>query len=365
VGHPAVSTPAASVRPVRTSSGGVTAVSSARSSSAAAAESAGGAACTAVCGRSAAPQAGQNAQSGEAAAPQLGQREVLVTEARERPARLCRRPCGDHKNVSPRVHSAVDVVTRAEDRRAWRVAVTREEPDAGPLTQALTAEGLRAEPCPVLVEGPPEDAEPLRRAVAELASYDWLICASARAARSLGETQALPAWPPSLRTAAVGSATAAALAELGATVSVVGDSSGAEGLWRAMASLDAWPGRRVLVLTTPGGRTTLLDALRAAGAETDVVEAYRMTPRPADQIRRDWARAAADAVVLASPRTAATLAGAVGIDALRRLEAIVAIGDTTARAVTGLGLACDVAPEATFGSAARTLARRWSREATS
>ena len=90
-----------------------------------------------------------------------------------------------------------------------------------------------------------------------------------------------------------------------------------------------------------------------------------MTPRPADHIRRDWAQAAADAVVLASPRTAATLAGAIGIDALRRLRAIVAIGGTTARELADLGLGCDVAPEATFASAARTLARRWSGEAVS
>jgi uroporphyrinogen-III synthase len=113
----------------------------------------------------------------------------------------------------------------------------------------------------------------------------------------------------------------------------------------------------VLLLTTPGGRTTLVEHLGAAGARVDVVEAYRMVPRDPAEIRRDWAAGGAEALVLASPRAALGLIEAIGGDALKRLRAVVVIGETTASALRPFGIACDVAPDAAFESVADTVAR--------
>jgi uroporphyrinogen-III synthase len=110
------------------------------------------------------------------------------------------------------------------------------------------------------------------------------------------------------------------------------------------------------VLTTPGGRTTLVDALRAAGAAVEVVEAYAMAPRAAGDIRQDWARAGADAVVLASPRAAATLIAAIGRETVAGLRAVVAIGPTTAGELAAQGVACVIPERAAFESVAATLA---------
>jgi uroporphyrinogen III methyltransferase/synthase len=246
--------------------------------------------------------------------------------------------------------------------RAWRVAITRDEPEAGPLAEALRRHGLVPSACPVLKEAPPADPGRLAEAVAHLDQYAWVICASARAVEALGRGRSTP-WPRTIQAAAVGAPTAAALERLGAQAPVVPPVAGSAPLWEVLSPLDQWPGRRVLLLTTPGGRTTLTEHLGAAGARVDVVEAYRMVPRDPAEIRRDWAASGAEALVLASPRAALGLIEAIGGDALKRLRAVVVIGETTAGVLQPFGIGYDVAPDAAFESVADTVARRLSDRA--
>ena len=237
------------------------------------------------------------------------------------------------------------------------VAVTRAEDETGPLGSALRARGLVPVACPLLVEVGLDDETPLREAAARLASYDWLVVASTRSVDALRTTMDRRPWPHGLRSAAVGPATAAALSAVGATPRpIVAGTAGAAALWDTLSTLDTWAGRRVLVLTTPGGRPTLIDALRAADAHVDAVDAYRMEARPAERIRDDWSRAAPDAAVLASPRSAAALVAAIGRDGVARLHAVVAIGQTTAARLAELGVPCLVSPDASFEAAAEVLA---------
>lgn len=232
----------------------------------------------------------------------------------------------------------------------------REEDENGPLAEALRQRGLVPAPCPVLVEGLPTDPRRLAGAAARLLEYDWVICASARAVDALGRVIRGP-WPESTRVAAVGPATASALVRLGVVKApFVAPRAGAEGLWDALRTHEPWTGRRVLVLTTPGGRTTLADGLREAGARVEEVEAYRMEPRSAVEIQQAWAAAAPDALAIGSPRAVTTLVDAIGVDEIRRVAAIAAIGETTGRALGDLGLTAHVAPDASFESVADTLA---------
>ncbi len=219
----------------------------------------------------------------------------------------------------------------------WRVAVTRDEDREGPLARALAAHGFVPVPCPVLVETPPADTAALAAAARDLDRVDWVIVASARAVHALTRLRQGP-WPAGLSTAAVGEGTARALGAAGVTrPPVVGAGDGAGALWAVLGTTARWSGMRVLVPTTPGGRTDLADHLRAAGADVTTVEAYRMTARPPAAIVADWARGAPEAVVVASARTAETLAAAVGVAALRALP-VVAIGTTTAAALDRLGV---------------------------
>jgi uroporphyrinogen-III synthase len=237
------------------------------------------------------------------------------------------------------------------------VAVARDEGGTGPLAEALSRRGLLPVACPVMIETAPADPNLLLSAAHQLDQYAWVICASVRSVEALGRAMAAP-WPAGVRTAAVGPATAAALELLGATPPpVAAPFAGADALWEALSPMDAWPDRRVLVLTTPGGRTTLIDGLRAAGANVSAVDAYRMVPRPPGDIRRDWVAAAPDALVLASPRAGEVLVDAVGKDALARLRAVVAIGATTAQVLAAHGLPCEVPERASFDAVADAVAR--------
>lgn len=240
------------------------------------------------------------------------------------------------------------------------MAVVREEGEHGPLAAALRERGLVPAACPVLVEGLPADPRVLAGAGARLLAYDWVICASARAVEALGRVIRGP-WPEATRVAAVGPATASALVRLGVVhPPFVASQAGAEGLWDALRAHQAWHGRRVLVLTTPGGRTTIADGLRDAGAQVEEVEAYRMEPRPAAAIRESWAIASPDALAIGSPRAVTILTEAIGVDVVSRLAAVVAIGRTTARTLRELGIAAEVPPLTSFEAVADTLARLYS-----
>jgi len=237
----------------------------------------------------------------------------------------------------------------------WTVAVTRDEPPEGPLHQALRAEGARPVACAVTEARPPADPRPLARAASNLESYAWMICASARAVAAVVEARSGP-WPRGLRTAAVGAVTARALVEAGADpLPVVASESGSEALTRVLLTLDAWPGRRVLLPRAQDGRRDLGERLRAEGALVDEIEAYRMLPRPDSGILEAWTRAKPDAAVIASPQAAAALVRVLGAGTLLELQAVIAIGATTAAALSEHGIAATIPENPSFSDIARRL----------
>lgn len=239
--------------------------------------------------------------------------------------------------------------------RRLKVAVTRDEPEDGALSTALRDLDFDPVRCIVMEDHPPTDVAALKAAADSLDRFDWVICSSARAVKALVGARSGP-WPSSVRTAAVGSLTADALVGAGATPKpLVGDGEGAESLWTSL-SRQQWKGRRVLLPTVPGGRRLLGQALRAAGAIVEEIDAYRMLPRSADRILADWTSAHPDAVVIASPSVATALVEAIGASQLSALEAVIAIGPTTSASLTASGVRHHVSPRADFLEVARCLA---------
>ena len=228
----------------------------------------------------------------------------------------------------------------------------RDDAAAGRAVAALAAAGFDAAPFPVLREGPAPDPAALAAAAIALDRYHWVVCASARAVRALRVARG-GAWPPAVRTAAVGPATAAALLDAGAvSVPVVAATPGAEALWTVLMGQDRWPGRRVLLPTVAGGLRILRDRMEAAGAAVDEVEAYSMTPYPPDELRARWLALGPEAAVFASPSAVRLAAQALGRPALAGLRVVVAIGPTTASALADLGVSHSVPP----GTAAQDVA---------
>jgi uroporphyrinogen-III synthase len=151
---------------------------------------------------------------------------------------------------------------------------------------------LGAEPVevPVLEILPPANFEPLDLALRKLDSYDWIIFTSANVVRALEERAATLgvalARCASLQVAAVGSATAKAASDAGFTVDFVPESYVAESLVEGL--LGKVEGQRILLARAAVARDVIPEALRAAGALVDVVDAYRnaMPKAAPEQLRR-------------------------------------------------------------------------------
>ena len=214
-----------------------------------------------------------------------------------------------------------------------RVALTR--PDAGELGDRLVARGVTVVHVPLIeIADPLDGGAALRRALARLDSFDWLVVTSANGARRAGPAAAAH---PQVRLAAVGPATAAALAAAaGREVDLVPSLAQAEGLLAAFPRQPA----RVLLAQADLARPVLADGLGAMGHVVESVTAYRTavrTPTP-DEVAR---LREVDAVVLASGSAASAWAG---IDP-QPPAVVVALGPVTAAAATARGVRVDhVAP---------------------
>lgn len=234
------------------------------------------------------------------------------------------------------------------------VVVTRAEPPGGPLTRALEALGLQVLHWAAVSIVPTDTAE-LARALAHESPFDWIVLTSLHGAEAI--MQLWPTPPGGAHVAAVGPATAAALRERGWPVDLSCEEGGAEGLLRAFASVNL-RGRRILHPASSRALPTLGEGLTRMGAEVVRLEAYRTVPGSTLDIeacRAAIAREGVAAVTFASPSAVIELESALGAAHLRRLldtTPAVAIGPTTARALSDRGCAPIVAEPHTLGGLA-------------
>ncbi len=158
-----------------------------------------------------------------------------------------------------------------------RILVTRAAHQAGKLSDGLRALGAEAVEVPVLEIRPPEDFAALDVALRGLDGYDWVIFTSANTVRALVQRASAIgvelSVPPEARIAAVGEATAEAVRRAGLPVAFVPKNYVAESLIEGLSG--EWAGKRVLLARAAVARDVIPEALRAAGAAVDVVDAYR------------------------------------------------------------------------------------------
>ncbi|MCY3805757.1 MAG: uroporphyrinogen-III synthase [bacterium] len=183
-----------------------------------------------------------------------------------------------------------------------RILVVR--PAAQGLASAEMLRAAGAEPVlvPLIELLPPRDGgAALAGAVGCLARYDWLVVTSANGATRLAAALGDQELPPTLRVAAIGPATAAALAEAGATVSLLPEQFVAEALVEVFPRRDVHDGAgRALVVRAEVARDVVPVGLRAKGWSVDVVAAYRAEPRVLAASERA-AAAGCDTVIFTSP----------------------------------------------------------------
>jgi uroporphyrinogen-III synthase len=221
-----------------------------------------------------------------------------------------------------------------------RVVVTRATHQGEGLLQAFRAAGATAEPLPLLEVIPPADPRPLERAATELGLYDWLILTSTNAVDAFLPL-ACGALPSRLKVAAVGAATAAALAEYGVLPDWTGGND-AEELLAALAP-HVTRRRRVLLPQAADARPTLAEGLNQAGAEAVTVVAYdkRLPPEAPDRARELFAAAPLGWVTFTSPRIVRHFVELFGKDWERRRPELqaVSIGRVTSAELARHGVA--------------------------
>ncbi|MFI5361247.1 MAG: uroporphyrinogen-III synthase [Elusimicrobiota bacterium] len=221
------------------------------------------------------------------------------------------------------------------------VVVTRPRAASAPLAAALSALGARVVFAPLIRTLPPRSWRDLDAAIAGLSGFDAAAFASANAVEFFfARAKALRTRPARPRVvAAVGAATARALAARGWKASVVPEDARAEGLVR---SLKLPRGARVLLPRAEHGLEFLPARLAASGAVVTRATAYRTVPDAAGRraLRRALA-AGADAVVFASGSAVASAADAFEGTSFRRSFsdcAVVAIGPTTEADLRSFGV---------------------------
>lgn len=206
-----------------------------------------------------------------------------------------------------------------------RAIVTRERP--GELASMLAARGATVVHVPLIRVVDADDGA-LERELARLDRYDWLVVTSPAGAE---RTAAGVAGAPSVRVAAVGTATAATMTRLsGREVDVVPQTQHAAALLDALTVAVAAP-QRFLIAQADRAAGTLAAGLRREGHDVTTVIAYHTR----SQVPPPGAIDGVDALLLASGSAAEAWAGAVGVETP---PIVVSIGPTTTAVARQSGL---------------------------
>lgn len=230
------------------------------------------------------------------------------------------------------------------------VLLTRRPEDDRPLAEILRRRGHRVFSLPCVTTAALEDDSTLVATLGALTADDLLVVTSRAGARAVAA--ALGGRPCAAPVVAFGAATAAALAEEGLAPRTLSAGTGAE-----LGEVLALPAGTVVLARSDHALGDLPAVLRRRGATVRELTAYRTVPAATG----DTARIAAalgsgeiDATVLASPSAADALVAALGVPALSRLLCV-ALGPTTARHATQLGLRARTADAPTASAVANRI----------
>jgi uroporphyrinogen III methyltransferase/synthase len=250
------------------------------------------------------------------------------------------------------------------------IVVTRAAAQAQRFTQLLEEAGARVLEAPAIVIAPPPSWEPLDAALDALGTFTWVIFTSVNGVAMVDRR--LPArglaWAAlaGRRVAAIGPATADALAEHGVRPDLVPAEYRAEGLLERLSGAIT-PADRVLLPRAAQTRDVLVTGLRRLGAQVTEVPAYatRRADAGAARLREALAAGAIDAVTFTSSSTARNFAEMFTEEERRSWfgrVTVASIGPITAATATEYGLTTAVMPgEYTIPALARALAEHFAR----
>jgi uroporphyrinogen III methyltransferase/synthase len=248
-----------------------------------------------------------------------------------------------------------------------RVVVTRAEEDARALAEEIEGLGAEAVVLPAIRIAPPADGGPLAAAARNARSFDWVVFTSRNAVERFlaAVANARREGNPleGVKLAAVGPATAGALARAGRSADLVAKVHVGDALAEELVCALGTGRRRVLLPRAAIARDVIPDALSRAGHDVTVVTAYETQGADrerASELGADLARGSVDAVLFFSSSAVDAVVESLGDHARERLActALVSIGPATSRAIAAHGLspAREADPHTTAGVVAALVA---------
>jgi len=183
------------------------------------------------------------------------------------------------------------------------VLVTRPAGLARRLATLLRAQGGETVLLPAIEIVPPEGRAKLDAAIDHLEGFDIVVFVSPTAVeKANAAVRARRDWPTRLKYAAVGSATAIALREIGVADVLAPQGRGDTEALAALPELADITGKRILIFRGQGGREALRETLVGRGAQVEYAECYRRE-RPRAEVSpvlERWGRGGIDAVSVTS-----------------------------------------------------------------
>jgi len=212
---------------------------------------------------------------------------------------------------------------------------------------AIRARGANARLLPAIEIREPADPLPLRRAIAALSSFEWVLFTSANGVTRF--THAMSAAGLDARAfayakiGAIGPKTATALESFGLRADVVAEEFIGEGLARAVLAHGV--PKRVLLARAQVARDALPDLLRRAGSEVEVVPVYETVSADAGEaLRAHFERAEIDVALFTSSSTVNAVVDTLGAQAAELLSrvTVASIGPVTSQTLSERGVRTDV-----------------------
>jgi uroporphyrinogen III methyltransferase / synthase len=270
----------------------------------------------------------------------------------------------EEAGITPPAIAIVGEVVRLRQTISWfenrplfgkRVLVTRTRRQASTLAKLLSDEGAIAVELPSIEIEPIEDRERVDASIAALTnskqqaanSYAWVAFTSANAVELFFEHLAERGLDSrafaGAKIAAIGSATARALAERGLCADVVPAEYVAEAVVEAMRLLVS-AGERVLLPRAESARAELVRGLESLGASVDEVPIYRaaVPSEASPEVLAEVREGRIDVVTFTSSSTARNLVAMLGDASALERPLIACIGPITAQTARELGLRVDV-----------------------
>lgn len=256
-------------------------------------------------------------------------------------------------NLKPPAIFLVGEVVKLRSQLQWfdnkplfgkTVIVTRARAQASQLTKQLEEQGARVLEAPSIKIVPAADYAPLQQAISNIDSYKWLVLTSSNGVEyffeQLTKTGKDSRSLYGVKIAAIGSATAKALAAHGITADLVPSAYKAEELADALQQ-NITSGDKVLIARAKVAREVLPERLRELGAQVDVVTAYETVTdcENKDELLALLENGEADMITFTSSSTVTNMLDILGNkkDLLQK-TVIAAIGPVTAATCIKNGL---------------------------